>query len=60
LGSFVSNGGPTHPMAALGTDRLLGRPGGRSTEVVEMFSVRVHVTEEFPFLVTKWSSYFDR
>jgi hypothetical protein len=32
----------------------------RSTEVVEKFSVRVDVTEEFPFLVTKWSSYFDR
>jgi hypothetical protein len=32
----------------------------RKTDVVEKFSTRVDVTEEFPFLVTKMSPYFDR
>jgi hypothetical protein len=32
----------------------------RNTDVVEKFSTRVDVTEEFPFLVTKMSPYFDR
>jgi hypothetical protein len=32
----------------------------RTTDVVEKFFVRVDVTEEFPFLVTKMSPYFDR
>jgi hypothetical protein len=32
----------------------------RATDVVEKYLVRVDVTEEFPFLVTKFSSYFDR
>jgi len=32
----------------------------RGTDVVEKFSVRVDVTEEFPFLVTKLSPYYDR
>lgn len=32
----------------------------RSTDFTEKFSVRVDVTEEFPFLVTKISPYFDR
>jgi hypothetical protein len=32
----------------------------RSTDVVEKFFMRVDVTEEFPFLVTKMSPYFDR
>ena len=32
----------------------------RTTDVTEKFFVRVDVTEEFPFLVTKLSSYFDR
>jgi hypothetical protein len=31
----------------------------RSTDVVEKFSARVDVTEEFPFLVAKLSPYFD-
>ena len=34
--------------------------GDRNTDVVEKFAVRVDVTEEFPFLVTKLSPYFDR
>ncbi|HEU5239582.1 MAG TPA: hypothetical protein VFU37_20795 [Pyrinomonadaceae bacterium] len=32
----------------------------RETDVVEKFFTRVDVTEEFPFLVTKMSPYFDR
>jgi hypothetical protein len=32
----------------------------RTTDVVEKFFVRVDVTEEFPFLVTKLSPYYDR
>jgi hypothetical protein len=32
----------------------------RSTDSIEKFSVRVDVTEEFPFLVTKLAPYFDR
>lgn len=32
----------------------------RTTDVVEKFFTRVDVTEEFPFLVTKMSPYFDR
>jgi hypothetical protein len=31
----------------------------RNTDVVEKFSTRVDVTEEFPFLVTKMSPYYD-
>jgi hypothetical protein len=32
----------------------------RSTDVIKKFFVRVDVTEEFPFLVTKLSGYYDR
>ena len=32
----------------------------RTTDFTEKFFVRVDVTEEFPFLVTKLSPYFDR
>lgn len=32
----------------------------RNTDFVEKFSVRVDVTEEFPFLVTKMAPYYDR
>jgi hypothetical protein len=32
----------------------------RATDVVEKYFVRVDVTEEFPFLVTKLSHYYDR
>ncbi len=32
----------------------------RNTDMTEKFFVRVDVTEEFPFLVTKLSPYFDR
>jgi hypothetical protein len=32
----------------------------RNTDVTEKFLVRVDVTDEFPFLVTKMSPYYDR
>ena len=32
----------------------------RNTDVTEQFFVRVDVTEEFPFLVTKMSPYYNR
>jgi hypothetical protein len=32
----------------------------RNTDFTEKFCVRVDVTEEFPFLVTKMSPYYDR
>ena len=32
----------------------------RNTDVTEKFFVRVDVTEEFPFLITKMSPYYDR
>jgi PatG C-terminal len=32
----------------------------RNTDVTEKFFVRADVTEEFPFLVTKMSPYYDR
>jgi hypothetical protein len=32
----------------------------RNTDVNEKFFVRVDVTDEFPFLVTKLSPYYDR
>jgi hypothetical protein len=32
----------------------------RNTDVTEKYFVRVDVTEEFPFLVSKLSSYYDR
>jgi len=32
----------------------------RNTDVTEKFFIRVDVTEEFPFLVTKMSPYYDR
>jgi hypothetical protein len=32
----------------------------RATDVVEKYFVRVDVTEQFPFLVTKMSPYYDR
>jgi hypothetical protein len=40
------------------TDKEVGLGG--NTDVTEKFFVRVDVTEEFPFLVTKMSPYYDR
>jgi PatG C-terminal len=34
--------------------------GNRATDVAEAYVVRVDVTEEFPFLVTKMSPYYER
>jgi PatG C-terminal len=32
----------------------------RNTDVIEKFYLRLDITEEFPFLVTKLSPYYDR
>jgi PatG C-terminal len=32
----------------------------RQTDVAEKYFIRIDVTEEFPFLVTKLSPYYDR
>ena len=44
---------------ALGGTNCLGDRAGKAA-VVERSFARVDVTEEFPFLVTKLSPYFDR
>ena len=51
------------PSALSGTRRIVEvifAFTNRNTDVVEKYSVRVDVTEEFPFLVSKMSPYFDR
>jgi cyclic patellamide precursor peptide PatG len=51
------------PSALSGARRIVDVIFGftnRSTDVMEKFFVRVDVTEEFPFLVSKLSPYFDR
>jgi hypothetical protein len=51
------------PSALSGTRRIVEVVfsfTNRATDVVEKFFTRVDVTEEFPFLVTKLSPYFDR
>lgn len=51
------------PSALSGTRRIVEvifSFTNRATDVVEKQFVRVDVTEEFPFLVTRLSSYFDR
>jgi PatG C-terminal len=51
------------PSALSGTRRIVEvifAFTNRITDVVEKFSVRVDVTEQFPFLVSKVSPYFDR
>jgi hypothetical protein len=51
------------PSALSGTRRVLDvifSYVNRNTDVTEKFFVRVDVTEEFPFLVTKMSPYYDR
>ncbi|WP_157537724.1 cyanobactin maturation protease PatG family protein [Kitasatospora azatica] len=42
------------------TDGVLFSFTDRHTDVTEKHFVRVDVTEEFPFLVTKLSPYYDR
>lgn len=51
------------PSALSGTRRIVEVVfsfTNRATDVVEKFFTRVDVTEEFPFLVTRMSPYFDR
>jgi hypothetical protein len=52
-----------HPSALSGTRNVVDvifTFTNRNTDVDEKFFVRVDVTEEFPFLVTKMSPYYDR
>jgi hypothetical protein len=52
-----------HPSTLSGTRRIVEvifSFTNRNTDVVEKLFVRVDVTEEFPFLVTKLSPYYDR
>lgn len=39
---------------------VVGSFTNRTTDVVEQYFVRVDVTEEFPFLVTNLSPYYER
>jgi len=51
------------PSALSGTRRVVDvifAFTNRNTDVVEKYLIRVDVTEQFPFLLTKWSPYFDR
>ena len=65
--SFAANSSLTslevRPSALSGTRKIVEvifSYTNRETDVTEKFFVRVDVTEEFPFLHTKLSSYFDR
>jgi hypothetical protein len=52
-----------HPSPLSGTRKIVDVVfsfTNRNTDVTEKFFVRVDVTEEFPFLVTKMSPYYDR
>jgi hypothetical protein len=51
------------PSALSGTRKILDvifSYTNRNTDVVDKFFTRVDVTEEFPYLVTKLSPYYDR
>ena len=53
----------TRPSTLSGTRKLVDVSlayTNRNTDFTEKFFVRVDVTEEFPFLVTKLAPYFDR
>jgi hypothetical protein len=65
--SFAANSSLTglevRPSPLSGTRKIvevISSYTNRGTDVIEKFFVRVDVTEEFPFLVTKMSPYFDR
>jgi hypothetical protein len=65
--SFAANSSLTglevRPSALSGTRKIVEvifSYTNRDTDVTEKFFVRVDVTEEFPFLVTKLSPYYDR
>jgi hypothetical protein len=51
---------PSPLSGARNIDEVVFSYTNRMTDFTEKFSVRVDVTEEFPFLVTKLSQYFDR
>lgn len=60
---FSLTGVEVRPSPLSGTRRIVDvifSYTNRNTDFTEKFSVRVDVTEEFPFLVTKLSPYFDR
>jgi hypothetical protein len=60
---FALTGVDVRPSALSGTrtvNEVIFAYTNRMTDFTEKFSVRVDVTEEFPFLVTKLSPYFDR
>jgi PatG C-terminal len=57
------SGVTVHPSSLSGTRNIVDvifSYTNRTTDVTEKFFVRVDVTEEFPFLVTKLSPYYDR
>lgn len=60
---FSLSGVDVRPSALSSTRRIVDvifAYTNRNSDFTEKFSVRVDVTEEFPFLVTKLSPYFDR
>lgn len=60
---FSLSGVEVRPSALSGTRRVVDcifAYTNRNTDFTEKFSVRCDVTEEFPFLVTKLSLYYDR
>ena len=60
---FSLTGVETRPSALSGTRKIVDvifSYTNRNTDFTEKFCVRVDATEEFPFLVTKMSPYFDR
>ncbi|MDF0667635.1 MAG: hypothetical protein P0119_16410 [Nitrospira sp.] len=62
-GNCSLTGVEVHPSPMSGTrkiDDVIFSYTNRNTDFTEKFCVRVDVTEEFPFLVTKLSPYYDR
>jgi len=60
---FFLSGVEARPSLLSGTRRVVDvifSFTNRNTDFTEKFSVRVDVTEEFPFLVTRLSPYYDR
>ncbi len=51
---------PSHLSGARKIVEVICSYTNRTTDVTDKFSIRLDMTEEFPFLVTKLSSYFDR
>ena len=60
---FSPSGVEVHPSPLSGTRNIVEvifSYTNRNTDFTEKYFVRVDVTEEFPFLVTKLSPYYDR